>query len=140
MPSGRIDCFLDSNILLYAAGAKRDEPRKFAISYRLVLDRTFGVSGQTLAEFCSVVRCKRLLDDHGLDRWLAALGQLPLVAVDQTIVGAGLLMSRRYQISHYDGAIIAAAERLGAPILFTEDLNHNQLYGTVRVVNPFLEH
>ena len=59
---------------------------------------------------------------------------------DQTIVGAGLLMSRRYQISYYDGAIVAAAERLGAPIFFTEDLNHNQLYGSVRVVNPFIEH
>lgn len=31
------------------------------------------------------------------------------------------------------------AERLGAPIFFTEDLNHNQVYGSVRAVNPFLD-
>ena len=36
-------------------------------------------------------------------------------------------------------AVVAAAERLGAPIFYTEDLNHNQVYGSVRAVNPFLE-
>jgi len=140
MPSGKIDCFLDSNILLYAAAAKKDEPRKFAISYELVLNRNFGVSGQTLAEFCSVARRKRLLDDRTLDDWLGNLGELPLVAVDQTLVRAGLMMARRFQVSYYDAALLAAAERLGAPVFFTEDLNHNQLYGAVRAVNPFLEH
>jgi len=105
-----------------------------------VLNRNFGVSGQTLAEFCSVARRKRLLDDRTLDDWLGNLGELPLVAVDQTLVRAGLMMARRFQVSYYDAALLAAAERLGAPVFFTEDLNHNQLYGAVRAVNPFLEH
>ena len=42
-----------------------------------------------------------------------------------------------FRISYWDAALIAAAERLDAPILYTEDLNHDQLYGSVRVVNPF---
>jgi predicted nucleic acid-binding protein len=52
-------------------------------------------------------------------------------------VANGIAYSRRYQISYWDGAILAAAERLNAPILYTEDLNHDQTYGSVRVVNPF---
>ncbi len=44
---------------------------------------------------------------------------------------------RRFQIHYYDAAIVAAAERLGAEILYTEDLNHGQRYGTVLVQNPF---
>jgi predicted nucleic acid-binding protein len=47
--------------------------------------------------------------------------------------------SLRYGISYWDGAILAAAEALEAPILYTEDLNHGQLYGRVRAVNPFVE-
>ena len=42
-------------------------------------------------------------------------------------------------ISYWDGAIVAAAEVLEAPVLYSEDLSHGQRYGTVRVVNAFLE-
>jgi predicted nucleic acid-binding protein len=50
-----------------------------------------------------------------------------------------LATARRYNPC-CDAALLAAAERLGAPIFCTEDLNHNQFYGSVRAVNPFLEH
>ena len=46
--------------------------------------------------------------------------------------------ARRYQISYWDAAIIVAAGELGAAILYTEDLNHGQAYGTVTAINPFL--
>ena len=48
-------------------------------------------------------------------------------------------ISLRYELSYWDGAIIAAAETLQAPVLFTEDLSHGQLYGSVRALNPFWE-
>ena len=44
---------------------------------------------------------------------------------------------QRSKLDYWDAAIIAAAQRLGARILYTEDLNHDQLYGSVRVMNPF---
>jgi predicted nucleic acid-binding protein len=47
-------------------------------------------------------------------------------------------VSQRFHISYWDGAIVAAAEALGATVLYTEDLNHGQRYGTVRVENTFL--
>ena len=71
-------------------------------------------------------------------QWLVFLGTLPFVAVDQAYVIAGLRLARRYQLKYYDAALLAAAEYLGAPIFYTEDLNHNQVYGSVRAVNPFL--
>jgi predicted nucleic acid-binding protein len=103
-----------------------------------VLGALFGVSGQTLAEFANVARRKSLANDAAVDRWLVFLGSLPFVPVDQAYVTAGLRTARRYQLRYYDAALLAAAERLGAPIFYTEDLNHNQFYGSVRAVNPFL--
>ena len=46
-------------------------------------------------------------------------------------------ISVRYQTSYWDGAILAAAESIGVPRLYSEDLNHGQRYGSVEVLNPF---
>jgi predicted nucleic acid-binding protein len=139
MQSERIESFLDSNVLIYAAAGKRTEPRKHAIAYDLVLNSHFGLSGQSLSEFCNISRRKNLLPDPELDEWLAFLGYLPLIPVDQNLVSAGLHLARRYRIGYYDAALLAAAEQIGAPVFYSEDLNHDQVYGSVRVVNPFIE-
>ena len=138
MASGKIECFLDTNVLIYAASERNRDRRKAPIAERLVLESSFGVSGQTLAEFVSVARRKALLADISIDRWLVVLGTKPLLPVDESYVRAGYDCARRYGIDYYDAALLAAAERIGAPIFYTEDLNHNQVYGTVRAVNPFL--
>jgi predicted nucleic acid-binding protein len=108
----------------------------------LVENADFGISGQVLAEFCSVAtrssRAGAPLPAAQIDRWLVLLANYPTVAVDGELVGRGVAISRRFQISYYDAAILAAAERLGAPVLYTEDLNHGQDYGPVKVINPFL--
>lgn len=103
-----------------------------------MLEKLFGVSGQTMAEFVAVARRKSLLEDAALDHWLGFLGTCPSVVVDEAYVRGGLERARRYGIGYYDAALLAAAERLGAPVFYTEDLNHDQLYGSVRAVNPFL--
>jgi predicted nucleic acid-binding protein len=139
MPNEKIESFLDSNVLLYAASERSRDPLRFDVSIRLVLDTLFGVSGQSLAEFANVARRKKLLVDTEVDQWLEFLGTFPFVPVDQDYVAAGLALARRYQIQYYDASLLAAAERLGAPVFYTEDLNHNQLYGSVRAINPFLD-
>lgn len=57
--------------------------------------------------------------------------------MNQNLVASGIELSRRYKISYWDGAIIAAAMRLAADTLYTEDLNDGQVYGAVTVRNPF---
>ena len=46
-------------------------------------------------------------------------------------------IAQRFQISYWDAAIIAAAEISGCDAVYSEDLNHGQSYGSVRVINPF---
>ena len=93
-----------------------------------------------MAEFVAVARRKNLLADETIDQWLIFLGTCPSVAVDDAYVRAGLDFARRFRIHYFDAALLAGAERLGAPIFYSQDLNHNQVYGSVRVVNPFLEY
>jgi predicted nucleic acid-binding protein len=136
-----IDCFLDTNILVYGAAGRRDEPEKAAIARRIVATAVFGVSAQTLAEFYAAVTKKTLrpLSLAEIDAWIERLSAFPFTVVDANLVRAGIFLSRRYGIGYYDAALLAAAERLGAPIFYSEDLNHGQTYGSVRVINPFIE-
>lgn len=136
-----IECFLDANILIYAATGRRDEPSKFRVASDLVERSDFGLSAQVLAEFCvNALRTGKgrvPLAERELDLWIALLDDYPIVPVDATLVHAGVANARKFRVSYWDGAVLAAAERLGAPILYTEDLNHGQFYGAVKVINPF---
>ena len=134
-----IECFLDTNVLIYAATAKQDEPRKFAVADQLLSEKRFGLSAQVLAEFFVNYTRKPMTPPTTteVDGWMDALRKFPVVSVDETLVRTAIVLARQFQIHYYDAAIIAAAERLGAPILYTEDLNHGQHYGSVQVRNPF---
>ena len=133
------DVFLDTNILIYAASAQWSEPAKWEVAHGL-LTTQFGTSGQILAEFyANAIRIKPVpVSPEEARRWVSLLGRKPFVVIDERLILTGIDFSQRYQISYWDGAIIAAAERLGAKILYTEDLNHGQTYGSVQAINPFV--
>ena len=134
------DVFLDTNILIYAAQGGRVAPDKRDIARRIILQGDYGTSAQVLTEFYNVSTRKgaRPLTPATAARWVRTLAKKPCQPIDHIIVRAGIDLSQRYRISYWDGAIIAAAERLGARVVYSEDLNHGQTYGSVRVENPFL--
>ncbi len=43
-----------------------------------------------------------------------------------------------YHLSWFDAHLWSYAEYYGLEEILTEDFQHDRLYGTVRVVNPFL--
>ena len=47
--------------------------------------------------------------------------------------------SHRYRLSPWDALIVVAARRGEASVLYSEDLDHGQTFGSVQVLNPFLE-
>lgn len=135
----RIDCFLDTNILVYAAAGRGAEEAKRQRALELIETEEFGLSAQVLQEFyVTVVRKLEVpLSAQQALQWIEQLEIFPCLAIDTGVVKLGIETSERFQLSYWDGAIIAAAEALGAPILYTEDLNHGQRYGTVIVRDPF---
>lgn len=132
--------FVDTNILVYAASANPSETTKRKRATEIIAAGDFGLSGQVLAEFYSVVTTKGKppMSPDTAAAWIDLLDLQPLVPVDANLVRRGIELSVRYQISYWDGAIVAAAEALGAKTLYSEDLSHGQRYGDVVVENPFL--
>lgn len=135
-----IECFLDTNVLIYAATGKNEYPRRWQIAHEILETGRNGLSGQVLAEFYVNATRPGMLERELAFEWLERLVIMPVVEVDSDLVLHGVALCTKYRISYWDGAILAAAHRLGSEIVYTEDLSHGQLYDSVRVINPFREH
>jgi predicted nucleic acid-binding protein len=135
-----VDALLDTNVLIYAASSEPAEDAKRAVAVARINSVSFGTSAQVLQEFYVVAtrKAKRKLTPAQAVWWLERFMAFPCVDTDAALVHEAALGAETHRISYRDAAIIAAAERLGAPLLYSEDLNDGQTYGSVRVVNPFL--
>ena len=61
-------------------------------------------------------------------------------SIDEPLVRAAWLLSARHGVSHWDGFIVAAAQRARGDVLYSEDMQSGRVFdGTLRVVNPFIE-
>jgi predicted nucleic acid-binding protein len=49
-----------------------------------------------------------------------------------------LHLQSRYRLSWYDSLIVASAIQTQCQVLMTEDLQHGQQFGDLRIENPFL--
>ncbi len=137
MNDGR--AFFDTNVLLYMyAGPDgyrqaraKDLFRQYACSNRVVL------STQVVQEFYAAGSRKLKMPRPELLEATAAILELPMVIVNQSHIAAAIDGEERHQIAFWDALILAAAESGGAEVLYTEDLNDGQRYGTVLARNPF---
>ena len=134
------DVFLDTNILIYAASGAGPTRQKHEIAMAL-LGQPFAISAQILAEFYANATRKgrRPLSPEEATEWVIQLSRKPCPPVTFNLVRDGIDISRRYQVSYWDGAMIAAASSLGCKTIFSEDLSHRQHYDGVEVINPFFD-
>ena len=137
-------CFVDTNILVYAARVKDDEPDKFTIATRIIQNERFCVSAQVLQEFYVATQKSYPgkptaipLSEKEAAEWVGWLETFCEVVTDVFLVQQAIETARNFRVSYWDAAIIAAAARASAPVLYSEDLNHGQRYGAVQVMNPF---
>lgn len=132
-------CFVDTNVILYAASGDASESAKHQLAIDLLDGADFCISAQVLQEF--YVNAVRKGRDAAVveraRRWVERLSLRTVVPTDLALVEAAIRASERYRISYWDAAIVAAAGSVGAAVLYTEDLNHGQRYGSVLVQNPF---
>lgn len=133
--------FVDTNILVYALDVSEGERHERA---REVIDHLWDsgqgcLSIQVLQEFFVTVTRKRTQPVSSViaEQFVRAVSQWAVHAPSADDVLDAIAIHRRYDISFWDAMIINSASKLGCQTVYSEDLNHGQLYGGVRVVNPF---
>ena len=133
--------FIDTNILFYAYD--KDAGEKHAICKELVTECWKSpllpyISIQVIQEF--FVNIYKRTEDFSLSESLSSYYlSWNIVGNDTVLFLESLRFMKRYKLSYWDSAIVAAANRAGVEELWTEDLNSGQEYGEVKAVNPMEE-
>lgn len=95
------------------------------------------LSYQVLQEFYNTVTRKIGVQRHHAQKDVRDLLEWIVVPVSGDLLEATWTVESCYGLSWWDSLIVAAAQKAGCDILLTEDLSEGQLYGTMKVVNPF---
>ena len=131
----------DSNILLYTVSADPKEAAKRTRAIEVLADRdSLALSVQVLQEFYYQAtrrsRPNRLSHDDAM-RFIDRLEEVPVQPVTTEVFRRAVELSDRFGISYWDAAILAAAGAIGCEAVYSEDMNDQQDYGGLRVINPF---
>ena len=136
---------VDTNILVYRFDNRF--PRKQGIATdilrRGIVQDTARVPHQAIVEFVAVVTRPLkggppLLErGEALIRAEELLSEFTVLFPNEAIVRTALRGTAAYGLSWFDAHMWAYAEHFGLPELLSEDFQHNRMYGTVRVVDPF---
>lgn len=133
--------FLDTNILMYAhdsaSGPKHERAK--ALVEEMWASRAGVVSTQVLQELAVNLRRKagKPLDAKATRDIVSDYLTWQVVVNGGDSILEALDLEARYRVSFWDALVLQAAHAAGADILYSEDLSDGQLYGEVRVVNPF---
>ena len=132
MPDSR---FFDTNILIYAFAA--GDPRSARAEALVAGGGVIGV--QVLNEFTNVTRRKLRWQWEQIEAALAVIEELLGAArpLTSAIHARAVVLARDHDLSFYDALIVAAALDAGCEVLFSEDLQHGQKFGALKVENPF---
>ena len=133
--------FFDTNVLVYMFDADAPDKQKKARS----LFKTHTEAGdillstQVLQEFYVTVTRKlaRPLSAEQAAGTMAALAELPGVSIDNQLVLAAVRRSQASKLSFWDGLIVESALHGGSDVLYSEDMQHGQKLGNLRIENPF---
>ena len=134
--------FVDTNILVYAhdstAGTKQARARD--LIDQLWETRLGCLSVQVMQEFYVVTTQKvaNPLEPESAARIIRNLSQWKVHSpIPEDVLGA-VALQHRTGVSFWDAMILWSAQQLGCSRLWSEDLNHEQEFDGVRVVNPFV--
>jgi predicted nucleic acid-binding protein len=135
--------FLDTNIFVYSfdrtAAAKAMKAEQLI---REALTTQKGVvSYQVVQEFFNVAlrRFSSPMRVADAEQYLGTVFR-PLLSVHSSaaLYADALRLQGKSGLSWYDSLIVGAAIQSQCAVLFTEDLQHGQAFGNLRIQNPFL--
>jgi predicted nucleic acid-binding protein len=135
--------FLDTNIFVYSfdqSDAAKSQ-KSARLIHRALTTHKGVISYQVVQEFFNVAlrRFSQPMQTADAEQYLSTVFY-PLLGVhaSQELYVEALHLHAQGGLSWYDSLIVSAAIQARCDLLFTEDLQHGQRFGTLQVRNPFL--
>ncbi len=130
---------IDTNLWIYLY-AKNPEAKYLKV--RQIVDENLDsivVSTQVLGELYHVLTRKKFCIREEAKRIiLETIAVFPILEIDALNVAGALDVNEKYGFSYWDSLLIATALLNDCQILYSEDMQHNQLIeDKVIIINPF---
>lgn len=134
--------FVDTNIFIYASlegnhqGGKRD---KAIALLQCLSEKIVFVNTQVLHEIYSVM-LRHGVDEKAIQEKLAVIiKETKLSVIRLKTIKQCWAMRLKYKYSYWDCLILASALENDCTVLYSEDMQHNQVIEqSLRIINPFI--
>jgi predicted nucleic acid-binding protein len=138
---------VDTNVLVYRFDPRFPEKqaRATALLRAGIARDHIRVAHQAIVVFVAAVMrpisdaASMLAPDQARREADELLAQFEVLYPNEYVVREALRDMAAYRLSWFDAHLWAYAEHYGLEELLSEGFQHDRLYGSVRVVNPFLE-
>ena len=129
--------FFDTNIIIYLYS--EDEKTKKEKSKKLVNSTDVIISTQVLNELSSVLNKKFKLTFDNIYSVIEELSSnFDIKLITNSTILSALTIAQNYGYSYYDSLIISSALETKCTILYSEDMQHDQLINDqLKIKNPF---
>ena len=128
--------FADTNIVVYALDEKTIKQEKA----RAIIKEQPVISSQVIIESLNVCLKKlKLSKEKAYKNSILLFKLCEFYSIEPSTFVSSFSISVKYGYSHLDSLIIASALESECSVLYTEDMQHNQLIEKkLRIINPFL--
>jgi predicted nucleic acid-binding protein len=141
-----VAALVDTNVLVYKHDPRYPSKQRRARELLRdgVRDGSIRLAHQVLLEFVAAVSRRmpdgsRLLNAAEAGREVEEmLTEFTILYPNEQVVRLAVRGASAYGLPCYDAHLWAYAEFFGLGDLYSEDFQHGRMYGSVRVVNPFL--
>lgn len=129
--------FLDTNIVLYAIG---QDMHKKAVARQLIATIPM-VSAQVINECVNVCLKKFKFDKKQAYAFAdTVMNKVNVLPVDEAVIRKSAELAMTHQLSNWDALIVAAALLADCKTVYSEDMQHGQLFEkSLKVIDPFLQ-
>ena len=130
---------IDSIILIYTDDAAFPEKQQIALA---LLEEGWNtgniiLSTQVLQEYFSAAILKLGVSAETAQRKIELLGCLDIISIHHADILRAIDIHRLYKFSFWDSLIVRMAQSASCSVLYSEDMQHGQQIGDVKIVNPF---
>ena len=132
---------LDTNVLIYSVdqGAGVRHQQAIALVEKMAGKECL-LTLQSLSEFFSAAIRKGKMPVEAakgqVEDWMALF---PVAAADAAVVTRAMESVEKRQFSYWDAMLVETAVRAGVNCLYSEDMQHGQIWRGMEIINPFME-
>lgn len=140
MNQDMINCFIDSNVWLYAFMQQSDIQKMIKAKNLLInQDINIIISSQVINEVCFNLRKKSQFSEIKLKSLIQNFyDNYNVVNIEEQTMILASNIRLSYNVSFWDSLVISSALESKSQIIYTEDMQHNLIINdTLQIINPF---